>query len=88
MIVSGGAINSPQILLLSGIGDKEELQKVNVPVVHHLPGVGKNLHNHVSYKLKFYVDSEATTELNWSTAMRYLLFRDGPMASTGLGQTT
>lgn len=38
VIVSGGTINSPQILLLSGIGPKEHLQSVNVPVVKDLPG--------------------------------------------------
>ncbi|KAI0815799.1 choline dehydrogenase [Xylaria sp. FL0064] len=43
VIVAGGAFNSPQILKLSGIGDKEELQKFGIPVVKHLPGVGTNL---------------------------------------------
>lgn len=38
IIVSGGAVNSPQILLLSGIGPKEHLHAVNVSVVHDLPG--------------------------------------------------
>ncbi|KAI0913263.1 choline dehydrogenase [Ustulina deusta] len=43
VIVAGGAFNSPQILKLSGIGDKEELEKFGIPVVKHLPGVGTNL---------------------------------------------
>lgn len=43
VIVSGGAFNSPQLLMLSGIGPAEELKKHNIPVVHDLPGVGKNL---------------------------------------------
>ena len=43
VIVSGGAFNSPQILLLSGIGNKTELAKFNIPVVKDLPGVGQNL---------------------------------------------
>lgn len=47
VIVAGGVINSPQILMLSGIGDPAELEKHDIAVVHGLPGVGKNLHDHV-----------------------------------------
>lgn len=43
VIISGGAYNTPQLLKLSGIGPKEELQKFNIPIVKDLPGVGKNL---------------------------------------------
>lgn len=43
VIVSAGAFNSPQLLMLSGIGDKEELEKYGIPVRLNLPGVGKNL---------------------------------------------
>jgi len=43
VILSGGAYNTPQLLMLSGIGPKEELQKHGIPVKHHLPGVGSNL---------------------------------------------
>ena len=46
VIVSAGAVDSPRLLLLSGIGPAAELEAVGVPVVHHLPGVGKNLHDH------------------------------------------
>ncbi len=47
VIVSAGAINSPQILMLSGIGPKAELKKHNINIVHTLEGVGKNLQDHV-----------------------------------------
>ena len=43
VIVSGGTFNSPQILLLSGIGSAEQLKKFNIPVIKDLPGVGENL---------------------------------------------
>ncbi|MGR9087915.1 MAG: GMC family oxidoreductase [Gammaproteobacteria bacterium] len=43
VILAGGAYNTPQLLMLSGIGPKEELQKHGIPVKHHLPGVGTNL---------------------------------------------
>lgn len=46
VILSAGAINSPQILLLSGIGDKAQLDKFNIPVIRHLPDVGQNLQDH------------------------------------------
>jgi choline dehydrogenase-like flavoprotein len=47
VILSGGAINSPQLLLLSGVGPSAELQALGIPVVHDLPGVGKNLQDHL-----------------------------------------
>ena len=47
VIVCGGAINSPQLLLLSGIGPAEQLQALGIEVKVNLPGVGENFHNHV-----------------------------------------
>jgi len=38
VILSGGTIESPRVLMLSGIGDEKQLRKFNIPVVHHLPG--------------------------------------------------
>jgi len=46
-ILCAGALNSPEILLRSGIGPAEELQALGVTVTHDLPGVGKNLHDHI-----------------------------------------
>ena len=46
-ILCAGALNSPEILLRSGIGPAEELEALGIPVAHNLPGVGKNLHDHV-----------------------------------------
>lgn len=47
VILSGGAINSPQLLMLSGIGPGQHLQELGIPVVSHLPGVGQNLQDHL-----------------------------------------
>lgn len=47
VILSGGTIGSAQVLMLSGIGDEKELAEAGISAIHHLPGVGKNLHDHV-----------------------------------------
>ncbi|MCP4721071.1 MAG: choline dehydrogenase, partial [Desulfobacteraceae bacterium] len=56
VICCGGAINSPQTLLLSGVGNAKELGELGIPVVHDLPGVGENMQDHlevyVQYKCK------------------------------------
>lgn len=88
VVVSGGAVNSPQILLLSGIGPRKHLESVNISVVHDLPGVGENLINHVSYTLSWTINEPNEYDLNWAAASEYLAFRNGPMASTGLSQIT
>lgn len=49
VILSAGAFQSPQLLMLSGVGDAKELQKHNIPLVHHLPGVGQNLQDHPDF---------------------------------------
>ena len=60
IIVSGGAFNSPQILNLSGIGAGDELQAHGIEPVHHLPGVGKNLQDHM------YVNHVSEVEAKYS----------------------
>ena len=47
VILSAGAIQSPQVLMLSGMGDRDILESFGIPVVQHLPGVGQNLHDHI-----------------------------------------
>lgn len=46
VILSGGSVNSPHLLQVSGVGPADHLQSIGVPVVHHLPGVGANLQDH------------------------------------------
>lgn len=53
VILSAGALQSPQILLLSGIGDADPLRDLGIEVRHHLPGVGMHLHDHVDVSLVF-----------------------------------
>ena len=64
VLLSAGAFGSPQILMLSGIGDKEELTEHNIDCVHHLPGVGKNLHDHIDYIISY--KSKCTDTLGYS----------------------
>ena len=53
VILCGGAINSPQLLQLSGVGNSEELTKLGVEMVHHLPGVGENLQDHLEVYIQY-----------------------------------
>jgi choline dehydrogenase len=49
VVLSLGAIHTPKVLMQSGIGDRAELQRIGIPVVHHLPGVGQNLQDHPGF---------------------------------------
>jgi hypothetical protein len=53
LILAAGALQSPQLLMLSGIGAGAELQKFDIPVIHDLPGVGKNLQDHPDYVFNY-----------------------------------
>jgi choline dehydrogenase len=53
VVLCGGAINSPQLLQLSGIGDESLLRQHGVPVVQHLPGVGENLQDHLEVYIQY-----------------------------------
>lgn len=58
VIVSAGAFGSPQLLMLSGIGAADELNKLGIPLVQDLPGVGKNLQDHIDYVQSWRVPSD------------------------------
>jgi choline dehydrogenase-like flavoprotein len=88
VIVSCGAIGSPRLLQLSGIGPADALRKAGVAVVHDLPAVGANLQDH----LDLYVIAECTGDHTYDRVARldrtiwagiqYILFKTGPVAST------
>ena len=91
VILSGGAYNSPQLLMLSGIGDAEELKKHGIAVVHHLPGVGRNLQDHPTGWLEMEDRSGQTAALTLGTLpryalglMKYLTVGRGPMTSNNV----
>jgi choline dehydrogenase len=85
VLLSAGAINSPQILQCSGIGDPEQLQRAGVEVIHPLAGVGKNLQDHLQIRLVFKTNKRTLNdELNnplkqLMVGMQYLLTRTGPL---------
>jgi choline dehydrogenase len=83
VILSGGPINSPQLLKLSGVGPGAELQALGLPVVHDLPGVGENLQDHLEFYFQVACKEPITlySSINlWSRALigaRWLLRKDG-----------
>lgn len=83
LILSGGPINSPQLLKLSGVGPAGELQAHGIPVVHDLPGVGENLQDHLEFYFQVACKEPITlySSINlWSRALigaRWLLRKDG-----------
>jgi choline dehydrogenase len=87
VIVSAGAIGSPHLLMLSGIGPADELKEVGVAVKHDLPGVGKNLQDHMDVFLIYDLNGphsyDKYKKLHWQVpaGAQYLMFRDGPAAS-------
>ncbi|WP_433556951.1 choline dehydrogenase [Pseudonocardia xinjiangensis] len=86
-VVSGGTIKSPQILQLSGIGDADRLSALGVPVVHHLPGVGENLQDHLEVMVQHSctqpVSLGPTSSLKNapSIGFQWLFLRSGPGAT-------
>ncbi|WP_415715879.1 GMC family oxidoreductase [Roseibium sp.] len=85
VILSGGAINSPQVLMLSGIGDPQHLQENGIEPVHELKGVGQGLQDHLQARLVFKcneptLNDEVRSLYNQARiALKYALFRAGPM---------
>ncbi|GAA1225132.1 choline dehydrogenase [Kitasatospora nipponensis] len=87
VILSGGAINSPQLLQLSGVGNAEELDALGIRTVHDLPGVGENLQDH----LEVYVQHACKQPVSVQPAMKlwrrpfigaqWLFLRSGPGAT-------
>ena len=85
IVLSGGAINSPQLLMLSGIGEAAQLADNGIAVVRDLPGVGKNMQDHLQARL-VYKCNEPTLNDEVSSpfgqakiGLKYLMFRSGPM---------
>ncbi|MGY4640598.1 choline dehydrogenase [Pseudomonas sp. TE24901] len=87
VLLTSGAINSPQLLLLSGVGPAAELRDVGISVIHELPGVGKRLNDHpdtvVQYRCKLPVSLYPWTTApgKWWIGARWFVTHDGLAAS-------
>jgi choline dehydrogenase len=73
VIVSGGSINSPKLLELSGIGQPDVLRRHGIAVVHELPGVGENLRDHYSPRMKYAITERNVTFNDAGTGWRLAL---------------
>ena len=84
ILLCAGAVQSPQLLKLSGIGNPEELASHGINCVHELPGVGENLQDHLDIVVQFHAEASATLQKfsKWYNVayagIRYLLLGDGP----------
>ena len=86
VILAAGAIGSPQILQLSGIGPGALLQEHGIEVVHDLAGVGENLHDHLQVRTIYRVENTVTLNVRVNSlfgkaamGLEYLLFKTGPL---------
>ena len=87
VVLCGGSINTPQLLQVSGVGNREELEALGIPVVHHLPGVGEHLQDH----LEVYIQHRSKQPVTMQPALKvwkrpwigfkWLFFRRGEGAT-------
>jgi choline dehydrogenase len=95
VVLSGGAINSPQVMMLSGLGPAEHLHEMGIPVLRDMPEVGRNLQDHYQARLMYRANASITMNEvlgSWlgmaRTGLQYALTRRGPLtfaaATSGL----
>jgi choline dehydrogenase len=89
VVLAAGAVGSPHLLLLSGIGPADELEAAGVEVVHDLPGVGRNLQDHFHYRSRMEITAPLTvygrTAEEWARVRRqYEEERTGPLTTNHL----
>ena len=88
IVLTSGSIHSPQLLMLSGIGDAEHLRSAGIESRHHLPGVGRNLHDHLASPVHMATDDPSSYGIsaralprNLVNIAEYVLLRQGPLAN-------
>ena len=87
VILSGGSINSPQLLMLSGVGPAAELARLGIAVRHDLPGVGENLQDHLEFYFQVAVKQPITLYSSMNTMGKALIGARWLLRHDGLGAT-
>ncbi|WUI66152.1 GMC family oxidoreductase N-terminal domain-containing protein [Nocardia sp. NBC_00403] len=86
VILCGGAINSPQLLMLSGIGDRDELTGQGIEVVHHAPEVGANLQDHLVAGIGYGVEADSLFTAEKPRQLLDYLIRHRGMLTSNVGE--
>ena len=93
VVLAAGAVQSPQLLMVSGLGPAEQLRQVGVPPLLHLPGVGANLQDHVGLAgLAWLVDGAshkttvATRSASFASLISFVRDEEGPMYGLSVGE--
>jgi choline dehydrogenase len=83
VILAGGTVNSPQLLMLSGMGLADHLSRLGIPTVHNLPGVGANLQDHPMVSVGYLCTQPVSLDgaETFANLLRYLLLKKGPLTS-------
>jgi choline dehydrogenase len=83
VILAGGTVNSPQLLMLSGVGPADDLVRLGIPVVQNLPGVGKNLQDHPMVSVGYLCTQPVSLDSaeTFANLLRYFIFKKGPLTS-------
>ncbi|MEZ4828510.1 MAG: GMC family oxidoreductase N-terminal domain-containing protein [Bacteroidia bacterium] len=83
IILTAGAYNTPQILMLSGIGEADALRRLGIRPVTNLPGVGKNLQDHLIFPMVFHNKDRHTLENaeSLTSLLNFLIWGEGPLSS-------
>ncbi|QPG04629.1 choline dehydrogenase [Salinimonas marina] len=87
VILSAGSIGSPHLLQLSGIGNREHLEKAGIECLHHLPGVGENLQDHLEFYFQFRCKQPITLNRELDLISKGIIGARWLLFKTGLGAT-
>jgi choline dehydrogenase len=87
VIISAGSIGSPQLLQVSGVGPKKVLEQAGIDVVHHLPGVGENLQDHLEFNFQYRCKQPITLNSELGLFKKALIGAQWLFLKTGLGRT-
>lgn len=87
VVIAASSINSPKLLQLSGIGPAQVLKEAGIPLVHHLPGVGENLHDHLEVYFQVKCKQPITLNGKLNVLSKGMIGAEWLMFQSGLGST-